>query len=293
MLEIRNITKQYGNAKRGMHKGRKNRSKEPQDCQKMKKALDDVSLTLTEGVYGLLGPNGAGKSTLMNITTDNLVPNAGSILWNGKEIGALGREYRSLLGYAPQQQGLYESFTGRRFLSYLGTLKNIPKEELADEIERVACFVNLKQALDQSIGAYSGGMKQRLLVAQAMMGDPKLLILDEPTAGLDPRERVRLREGIARIAQGKIVLVATHVVSDVQSIAKEIIILKEGKIVAKDTVEALCTRYEGIHDLEALYMHLFDQNAERTEAMDRVGTTNMHGECRKGIRDIEIGEIEE
>lgn len=241
MLEIRDITMRYGE----------------------KKALDHVSMTLTEGVYGLLGPNGAGKSTLMNIITDNLRSGEGDILWENQEIHSMGKNYRRLLGYAPQQQGLYESFTGLRFLSYMAALKQISRQELKDEIDRVTDCVNLTEVIRHPISSYSGGMKQRLLVAQALLGDPKLIILDEPTAGLDPKERVRLRETIAAQAQGRIVLIATHVVSDVQSIAREIIMLRQGQIVAKDTVAALCRQYEGVQDLESLYMKLFGEEAHR------------------------------
>lgn len=237
MLEITNIKKQYGS----------------------KYALQDISLSLSEGVYGLLGPNGAGKTTLMNIITDNLQPDSGEVHWEGAAIKTLGAKYRSILGYAPQQQGLYESFTGRRFLSYMGTLKELPKKEMNAEIERVTTYVNLTEKIDRPIGTYSGGMKQRLLIAQAMMGNPKLMILDEPTAGLDPKERVRIREKIRELSDGKIILMATHVVSDIQSIAKEIMILKSGELIAKDSVENLCARY-GAKDLEEVYMTLFGED---------------------------------
>lgn len=243
MLEIKNVSKTYGK----------------------KQALTDISLNFTEGVYGLLGPNGAGKSTLMNIITDNLSADTGQVCWNGEEIKALKADYRKLLGYAPQQQGLYETFTGRHFLSYMGTLKGIATKDMAAEIDRVADYVNLTYKLECAIGAYSGGMKQRLLIAQAMMGDPRLIILDEPTAGLDPKERVRIREKIRELSEGRIIIVATHVVSDIQSIAREIIILKAGQVTARDTVAALCEQYGG-EDLEAVYMHLFSQAVSQSQA---------------------------
>lgn len=225
-----------------------------------KKALDQVSLSLTEGIYGLLGPNGAGKSTLMNIITGNVDPDAGAVLWEGTEIRALGATYRSILGYAPQQQGLYDTFSGRRFLSYMATLKGISRKEMNDEIERVLSYVNLSDMADRLIGTYSGGMKQRILIAQAILGDPKLIVMDEPTAGLDPKERVRIREKIAAIAGDKIILVSTHVVSDIQPIAKEIILLKSGQIIDRDSVEGLCRRYGNVKDLEEVYMHLFGED---------------------------------
>lgn len=235
MLKISNISKSYGN----------------------KKALGEVTMELKEGVYALLGPNGAGKSTLMNIITGNLKADGGEILWDEKNTEKMGKEYRRILGYAPQQQGLYETFTGRRFLSYMGTLKEIDKKNLKSEIERVTNYVNLNDKIDKPIGAYSGGMKQRLLIAQALMGNPKLIVMDEPTAGLDPKERVRVREKISRQADGKIIIIATHVVSDVESIAKEVIIIKDGNIIEKDSVKSLCEKYDNAKDLEDVYMSIF------------------------------------
>lgn len=239
MLELKSVSKKYGDTF----------------------ALQDISLSLSEGIYGILGPNGAGKSTLMNIITENLSPDTGEVLWNGKQIKELGAAYRAILGYAPQQQGLYDTFTGRRFLSYMGALKGIPKEKIKGEIEEAANSVNLLEKMDRPIGTYSGGMKQRLLIAQAIMGDPKLLILDEPTAGLDPKERVNIREKIKALSEGKIILMATHVVSDIQSIAKETIMLKSGQIAAKDSVDALCAKFEGVSDLETVYMTVFGEEA--------------------------------
>ncbi|MGL5693256.1 MAG: ATP-binding cassette domain-containing protein, partial [Peptostreptococcaceae bacterium] len=160
MLEIKDVYKTYGK----------------------KVALNYVSIKLENGVYGLLGPNGAGKSTLMNIITDNLSMDSGEVLYNGENVKKLGKEFLKDIGFAPQQQGLYEEFTGRRFLSYMGTLKGIGKKDLKLEIERVSKAVNLFNELDKKMGAYSGGMKQRILIAQAIMGHPKILIMDEPTA---------------------------------------------------------------------------------------------------------------
>ncbi len=228
---------------------------------KDKLALADVSLTLHNGVYGLLGPNGAGKSTLMNIITGNLRPTGGRVLWNGTEIGALGAEYRAILGFAPQQQGMYDAFTGRRFLSYMATLKGIRSREQPGEIDRVLRYVNMTENANRLIGTYSGGMKQRLLIAQAILGDPKLIILDEPTAGLDPKERVRIRERIAELAEGRIILVSTHVVSDIETIADEIILLKSGEIIDRGSVEELC-EIHGAASLEDVYMRLFGEEGE-------------------------------
>ena len=220
-------------------------------------ALENVSLILQNGIYGLLGPNGAGKSTMMNLITGTLRPDSGSIRWNGADIRSLGADYRSILGYAPQQQGLYDTFTGRRFLSYMAALKGISKKELPDELARVLAYVNLEAAADRPVGTYSGGMKQRILIAQAIMGAPKLIVLDEPTAGLDPKERVRIRERIKDLAGDKIILVSTHVVSDIEPIAREILLLKSGRLVDQGAVSALAARYEGAKNLEDVYMRVY------------------------------------
>lgn len=239
MLELSGISKKYKN----------------------KSALDQVSLTLDRGIYGLLGPNGAGKSTLMNLITGNLLPDGGTIKWNGETLSSLGAAYRSLLGYAPQQQGMYDAFSGRRFLSYMATLKGIAAKDMAAETERVLACVNMAEAADRPIGTYSGGMKQRILIAQAVLGNPKLIVLDEPTASLDPKERVRIRENISALAGDKIILVSTHVVSDIESIAREIILIRAGAILDHAAVDELCRKYQA-SCLEEVYMKLFGEEEE-------------------------------
>ena len=224
VLEMKNITKTY---KKGEVR-----------------ALDDFSVTLTPGVYGLLGPNGAGKSTLMNIITDNLKADSGEVLYNGENTHKLGREYRSILGYMPQQQGLYDDFTLNRFLWYMAALKGLKKKEAKEKITRLLDTVNLTDSAHKKLGSFSGGMKQRALIAQALLNDPEILILDEPTAGLDPKERIRIRNFISEIAENKIVIFATHVVSDIEFIAKEIILLKSGRLVDCDTTPNLLSQIE-------------------------------------------------
>ena len=210
-----------------------------------KVALNNFSATLSNGIYGLLGPNGAGKSTMMKILTENLSADDGQIFVNGNRSEDMGAAYRSLLGYMPQQQGLYPHFTARRFLYYIAGLKGMSKKQAAVEIERVAAMVNMTEHLDKRLGTFSGGMKQRILIAQAVLGSPKILILDEPTAGLDPKERIRIRNLISQIALDRIVILATHVVSDVEFIAKEIIMLKNGQLVSQLSPSALLQQMKG------------------------------------------------
>lgn len=224
-------------------------------------ALNHVSFELKEGIYALLGPNGAGKSTLMNLICRQLHPTSGEVLWNGEPITKLKNQYFADIGYAPQQQGLYEDMTGLRFLTYMALLKNIPKDTIHQEVQRVAKLVNMQEYLQRKCRMYSGGMKQRLLVGQALLGKPKILLLDEPTAGLDPKERVLLRMVFASLAKEHILLIATHVVSDVESIAKEAIFLKKGEIVNQGSVKELLEEYKQ-SSLEAVYLHLFGDEAD-------------------------------
>lgn len=225
-----------------------------------KKALADVSFTLGSGFYGLLGPNGAGKSTMMNIITGNLDATKGEVKWNGKSTLRMGKRFRSILGYMPQQQNLYDGFTGRRFLLYLAALKEIPRRQAAAEAAQVAELVHLTDEMDKRLSAYSGGMKQRLLAAAALLGQPQLLILDEPTAGLDPKERVHLRHVLAEAAQSAIVIVCTHVVSDVESVADEILLLKGGELVDKAAPAALVEKYAPGKSLEDVYLAIFGED---------------------------------
>lgn len=208
-------------------------------------ALEEINLSLTPGVYALLGPNGAGKSTLINLLTGNLKPNTGSILYNGKDIEDLGKKYRSVLGFMPQQQGLYEQFSGYRFLNYMAALKGMDAITTKSEIDRVLKLVNLQDEANRLLSQYSGGMKQRILIAQAIMNQPDFIILDEPTAGLDPKERIRIRNIISKIAGEKIVLFATHVVSDIEHIAKEVILIKKGNILDHHSPLEFCQSMQG------------------------------------------------
>ena len=202
-----------------------------------KHALVDFSCILTPGIYGLLGPNGAGKSTLMNIISQNLVPDSGTI-----RLEPEGDILRTL-GYMPQQQALYEDFSARSFLYYMAGLKKIKSP--GKEIEHLLEVVNLQDAAHKRMGSYSGGMKQRVLLAQALLGNPSLLLLDEPTAGLDPRERIRIRNFISEFSRDKIVLLATHVVSDIEYIASQVILLSSGKTIGIHTTGEWLDSIEG------------------------------------------------
>ena len=224
-LEIKNLSKTYVKGK--------------------PKSLDNLSTEFTSGVYGILGPNGAGKSTLMNIIADNIKADSGEVLYNGENIIKLGKDFRNILGYMPQQQGIYKSFTGRRFLWYMASLKGIPKKEAKERIENVLNLVNLKDHADKKLGAYSGGMKQRILIAQALLNDPEVLLLDEPTAGLDPMERIRIRNFISEIAINKIVIITTHIVSDIQYISKEILLMNKGKLLLKENPDTIVESMQG------------------------------------------------
>ena len=212
---------------------------------KDKVALDDITFSFTPGIYGLLGPNGAGKSTMMNLITDNLKPTKGQVLLDGKCIGELGAGYRKLLGYMPQQQNIYPELSLRRFLFFMASLKGLGKSEAEEDIRRYVKMVNLEDVLGKKLGAFSGGMKQRALIAQALIGNPGILILDEPTAGLDPKERIRVRNLISEVARDKIVIIATHVVTDIEFIAKEIVMLNGGRILRSGSPAELLKELDG------------------------------------------------
>ena len=210
-----------------------------------KLALDDMNLTVRTGICGLLGPNGAGKSTLINLITDNLRRETGSILWDGHEILKWGAEFRKILGYMPQQQGYYADWDAEDFLIYMARLKGAGRAEARKRSGELLAEVGLSGVKRDRIGSFSGGMKQRLLFAQSLISDPQLLILDEPTAGIDPSERIFIRNYISRVAGGRIVLLATHIVSDIEAIADRIIILKAGKILRYETPETLTAELRG------------------------------------------------
>lgn len=206
---------------------------------KNKIAVDRVSIKLKPGVYGLLGANGAGKTTLMRMICDIQNPTSGQIKYNGTDIKKLGEDYRQVLGYLPQDFGYYPDFTAYDFLMYIAALKGLSKEKAEMRVNELLQVVNLENEKKQKVKTFSGGMKQRLGIAQAMLNNPKILILDEPTAGLDPKERVKFRNLISSFSQDKIVILSTHIVSDIEFIADEIIVMKAGKKILTGTPEEL------------------------------------------------------
>ena len=233
------------------------------------KALKGINYTFTPGVYGILGANGAGKSTMINLITDNVSrdKNGGSIMYSDGEdntvskelvdILKLGAKFRGVVGYMPQQQGFYEEFSPKAFLKYMAEIKGVKSVKSVDEagnvtikkvnqqIDELLEVVNLTSVAYKEIGGFSGGMKQRVLLAQALLGDPKILILDEPTAGLDPKERIGIRNYIAELSRDKIILFATHVVSDIECIADKVLLLKDGEIIATGTPSELIANMQG------------------------------------------------
>lgn len=221
---------------------------------KDKLALDHFSYRFDAGIYGLLGPNGAGKSTLMNIITQNLKCDGGKILLNGVEARKLKQGYIAHIGYMPQQQALYENLTLMRFLYYIAALKGLKKKEAGAQIERLLHEVGLWEERSRYLGGFSGGMKQRALIVQALLGEPEIIILDEPTAGLDPIQRRGVREMIRNLAQDRIVIISTHVIADIEAIAKEILMLRKGRLLEKQPLEA--DRLPG-ESLEEQYIRLF------------------------------------
>ena len=222
-LSLDRLTKHYGN----------------------KIAVDCVSATLKPGVYGLLGANGAGKTILMRMLCAILESTSGEVLLNGKEITAMGADYRNVLGYLPQDFGYYPNYTAMEFLMYVAALKGIPKNIAKKRAKELLEEVGLSHVANKKVKTFSGGMKQRVGIAQALLNNPDILIFDEPTAGLDPKERVRFRNLLSEYAGDKIVILSTHIVSDIEAIADEVLLMKKGKFILQGTVQELTEKASG------------------------------------------------
>ena len=256
MLEINELTKQYGD----------------------KLALDHFSAKMEPGIYALLGPNGAGKSTLMNILAGVLEPTSGEVLYNGASISRMGKDYRSILGYLPQTSGYYKNFTAAEFLTYMAALKGLePGRPARKKVEELLERVNLQEDARRKVGQFSGGMRQRLGIAQALLNDPDFLILDEPTAGLDPKERIRFRNLISEKALNKIVLLATHIVSDVGNLAGTVLLLQKGRLAEMGSTEECIRKMEG----KVFLLELPEREAEAF--MERYPVANMI-KTEKGVQ---------
>lgn len=212
---------------------------------KDKTAVDDVCLTLTPGVWGLLGANGAGKTTLMRMIADIMIPTSGAIFYDGTDIRKMGETYRNLFGFLPQDFGYSRDFTVKDYLEYIAALKDVPARETTKKINHLLEILTLSDVKNKKISKLSGGMKRRVGIAQAMLNDPKILIMDEPTAGLDPGERVRFRNFISEFSHDRMVLISTHIVSDIEYIATRNAIMKAGHIIDVGTTDELVKQIEG------------------------------------------------
>lgn len=222
-LELINVTKSY----------------------KHKNANENINLVLESGVYGLLGPNGAGKSTLMKQIVTVTSPTNGKILYNDKDIKSLDCEYRAVVGYLPQDFDAYKNFKAKDFLMYMAALKGMDKKTSEKRVDELLKLVGLSEVSNKLVSKFSGGMKRRVGIAQALLNNPKVLILDEPTAGLDPQERTRFRNLLSQIGRDTIVILSTHIISDIESVAKETIMIKDGKILLKGTHKEILKDMEG------------------------------------------------
>lgn len=248
ILEINNVSKRYNNEKL---------------------ALDNLSIKLTPGIYGILGPNGAGKSTLINLITDNISRTSGEILYNGEDILKLGRNFRAKVGYMPQQQGFYDDMSAYAFMMYMAQLKGLPKTEAKTQSLELLETVNLSSVAHSKIKSFSGGMKQRVLLAQALLGDPEILILDEPTSGLDPKERIKIRNYIAQISKDKIILLATHVVSDIECIADNVLLIKNGVLLKN------CSPSDLINSVKNKVFERICEKSEIEKLQDKYAVNNV------------------
>ena len=227
-------------------------------------ALNNIDIEFNDGIYGILGPNGAGKSTLMKILTLNIKPTNGYVLYNNESIFSLKQNYLTQIGYVPQHQSLYNNLTALEFMYYIGYLKGLSKYITIEQSEKYLKFVHLYDDRNKKIHAFSGGMKQRLLLAQSLLGDPKIILLDEPTAGVDPMERVVIRKLIKQISLHRIILITTHIISDIEDMTDNIVMMNKGNIIYNGKKEDLLTEYN-VLSLEDAYVKVFGINYDKND----------------------------
>lgn len=261
-LEIVNLTKSY----------------------KYKNANENINLVLESGVYGLLGPNGAGKTTLMKQVATLKQPTSGKILYNGKDINTLDENYRAIVGYLPQDFDAYKNFSAKDFLLYIGALKGMDKRTAKEKADKLLKLVGLYDVRNKAISKFSGGMKRRVGIAQALLNDPKILILDEPTAGLDPQERARLRNLLSQIGKETIVILSTHIISDIESVAKETIMIKDGKVLLQGTHKEILDDMNG-----KVYSIKVKNESEVYAIQNKYKIVSI----QRGVEDIELRVISE
>lgn len=243
-----------------------------------KTAVNDVSLTLTPGIWGLLGANGAGKTTLMRMIADIIKPTSGEITLDGIDIHTLDSKYRDIFGYLPQEFGFYPEFSVRDYLEYISALKGLGKTETSKKIDELLVVLNLAEVEKKKIRKLSGGMKRRVGIAQALINEPKILILDEPTSGLDPGERIRFRNLISEFAKDRIVIISTHIVSDVEYISFKNVIMKEGCIISEGDTEELALNVDN---------KVFVATVDHSDLYEFENTTRV-----VNVRNIQDGQIE-
>lgn len=267
MLSLSNVTKKYGNFT----------------------ALEDINIEFSGGVYALLAPNGAGKTTLIKMLATLIFPTKGEILWNGDEIVGLDASYRDIIGYLPQDFGYYKNHTPREFLLYMSAVKCIDRDRAKRKADELIDLVGLSDVGDKKMRKFSGGMIQRVGIAQAMLNDPKILILDEPTAGLDPKERVRFRNLISSLSKDRIVILSTHIVSDIETIASRVIMFKNHRLFANDTPVSICETLTGkvyetddITGVKSPYLEL-TEHQENSKTVTRFASESDCGDIARSV----------
>ena len=233
-------------------------------------ALNNINVEFTPGIYALLGPNGAGKSTFMRILVDVLAPTLGMVNYNGRNITVLKSQYREILGYLPQDFNGYPHFTAYQFLLYVANLKGLSKDFAKQRVDELLQLVGLDDAKNKKLKGFSGGMKRRVGIAQALLNDPDILILDEPTAGLDPSERIRLRGILSKMAKNKIIILSTHIVSDIESVADQVLLLRKGELIEHATPTEFLEKMKG----QVWTVELTEQEA--LPLMDTFIVSNIH-----------------